>query len=94
LPSEFELGAEELAAPSPDVTAAIGTDERRMHVQADDRSEQARARLRAAAALSLGDLGEAEFCLVVTRRTADGRHEPVALVFDEALLDRAIRKAA
>ena len=38
--------------------------------------------------------GEAEFCLVVTRRTADGRHEPVALVSDEALLDRAIRKAA
>lgn len=62
--------------------------------KAGDRSEQARARLRAAPALSLDELGDGEFCLVVTRRTADGRHEPVALVADDTLLDRAIRKAA
>jgi len=67
---------------------------RRPEAKVDDRSEQARAKLRSVAPLSLDDLGEGEFCLVVTRRTADGRHEPVALVSDDALLDRAIRKAA
>jgi hypothetical protein len=29
----------------------------------------------------------------VTRRGADGRHEPVAIVEDEALVERAIRAA-
>jgi hypothetical protein len=32
--------------------------------------------------------------LVVTRRGADGRHEPVAIIEDEALIERAIRSAA
>jgi len=36
----------------------------------------------------------AEFAVIVTRRGADGRHQPVALVADEALIERAIRKAA
>ena len=35
-----------------------------------------------------------EFALVVTRRNAAGVHEVVALVSDDAMLDRALRKAA
>jgi len=35
-----------------------------------------------------------EFAVVVTRRGADGRHEAVAIVDDEALVERAIRRAA
>jgi hypothetical protein len=62
---------------------------------AEDRGEAARARLRAAPTLSLGDLSDSgEFALVITRRSADGGYEPVALVHDEALAERAIRKAA
>ena len=46
-------------------------------------------------AISLADLPLAdEFALVVTRRCADGSHEPVAVVDDESLIERAIRKAA
>jgi hypothetical protein len=45
--------------------------------------------------MSLADLPvEEEFAVVITRRTADGSHEPVAVVDDEALVERAIRKAA
>lgn len=57
------------------------------------RTEAARARLRAASPLSLADLpsGE-EFALVLARRTADGGYEAVALVDDQALVERAIRK--
>jgi len=32
--------------------------------------------------------------VVVTRRGADGRHEAVAIIEDEALVERAIRNAA
>jgi len=35
---------------------------------------------------------EEEFAVVVTRRGADGIHEPVAIVDDEALVERAIRR--
>jgi hypothetical protein len=38
--------------------------------------------------------GDEEFCLVLTRRGTDGTHEPVAVISDPALVDRAIRKAA
>jgi hypothetical protein len=31
---------------------------------------------------------------VITRRSADGSHEAVAIVDDEALVERAIRKVA
>jgi hypothetical protein len=37
---------------------------------------------------------EEEFAVVITRRAADGSYEPVAVVEDEALVERAIRKAA
>jgi hypothetical protein len=45
--------------------------------------------------MALADLPtNQEFALVVTRRNADGVHEVVALVSDEAMLERAIRRAA
>ncbi|MGH6659799.1 MAG: hypothetical protein ACREBM_09145, partial [Sphingomicrobium sp.] len=62
---------------------------------AEDRGEAARARLRVAPPMSLADLGDSgEFALVITRRSADGSYEPVAVVLDEVLAERAIRKAA
>jgi hypothetical protein len=68
---------------------------RRPEAGPDTRAEAARERLRAADPMPLQSLpGEEEFCLVVTRRGADGVHEPVAHITDQALLDRAIRRAA
>ena len=67
---------------------------RRPEPKIDTKGEVARARLRAAAPISLADLPSAdEFAIVLTRRGADGRHEPVALVDDAALIERAIRRA-
>ncbi len=61
----------------------------------DTRAAAARQRLRSAGDLDWHSLpGDEEFCLVVTRRGADGVHRPVAYVADPALLDRAIRRAA
>ena len=67
---------------------------RRPEGKGDTKGEVARARLRSAPSISLADLpaGE-EFAVVVTRRGADGTHEPVAIVDDEALVERAIRRA-
>jgi hypothetical protein len=68
---------------------------RRPEPKPDRRGEVARARLRHAAPISLADLPSAdEFAVVVTRRGADGRHEPVAILDDESLIERAIRNAA
>ena len=68
---------------------------RRPEPKADTRGEVARARLRHAAPISLADLPSAdEFAVVVTRRGADGRHELVAVLDDESLIERAIRNAA
>jgi hypothetical protein len=62
--------------------------------KADTKTEQARAKLRAAAPLSLSDLpSDDEFALVIVRRTPGGGHEPVAVLSDRVLVDRAIRKA-
>jgi hypothetical protein len=67
---------------------------RRPEPKADSRGEAARARLRSAPAISLADLqSDEEFAVVVTRRGADGRHEPVAIIADETLVERAIRNA-
>jgi hypothetical protein len=67
---------------------------RRPEAKADTKTETARAQLRSAPALSLADVPASdEFALVLTRRGADGTHEPVAVVDDEALVERAIRKA-
>jgi hypothetical protein len=68
---------------------------RRPETKADTKGEIARARLRSAPSISLADVPAAEeFAVVVTRRGANGTHEPVAIVEDEALLERAIRRAA
>ena len=68
---------------------------RRPEPKPDSRGERARAKLRSAPALSLAELpAEEEFAVVVTRRSADGLHEPIAIVDDEALVERAIRRAA
>jgi hypothetical protein len=68
---------------------------RRPGAQPDTKGAAARAKLRAASPISLVDLpsGE-EFAVVVTRRGPDGRHELVAIVEDESLIERAIRRAA
>jgi hypothetical protein len=68
---------------------------RRPEPKADTKGEQARARLRTAAPISLEEVPAAdEFAVVVTRRGADGRHQLIAIVEDEALIERAIRRAA
>jgi hypothetical protein len=60
-----------------------------------DKVEEGRAILRAAAAIDLRHLAtNEEFALVVTRRNADGLHEPVQLIADSALLERLLRRAA
>ena len=60
-----------------------------------DKAALGREALRAAPALALADLPtNQEFALVVTRRNAAGVHEVVALVSDEAMLDRALRRSA
>ena len=68
---------------------------RRPEPKVDTQGEVARARLRSARPISLADVPAAEeFAVIVTRRGADGRHEPVAVLDDDALIERAIRKAA
>ena len=60
-----------------------------------DKLELGKAALRAALPLSLGQLQtNQEFALVVTRRNSSGVHEVVQLVADEAMLERALRRAA
>ncbi|HEU4697316.1 MAG TPA: hypothetical protein VFR92_10185 [Sphingomicrobium sp.] len=67
---------------------------RRPDNKPDTRGDAARARLRSAPAMSLSDLpAEEEFAVVITRRSPDGAHEAVAVVHDESLVERAIRKA-
>ena len=67
---------------------------RRPEPKADTKGEVARARLRSAPPISLADVPmQEEFAVIVTRRGADGTHEPVAIVDDEALVERAIRRA-
>ena len=68
---------------------------RRPGPRADDRGETARATLRSRPGLALAALPtNAEFALVLTRRNAAGVHEIIGLVTDEAMLERAVRKAA
>jgi len=68
---------------------------RRPEPQPDTRGETARAILRTAPSFALADLSAAEeFAVIVTRRSADGHHEPIAIIDDEGLIEKAIRKAA
>ncbi|MEO5972547.1 MAG: hypothetical protein ABIP91_04195, partial [Sphingomicrobium sp.] len=76
------LVAAERQARRPDQGPAAGT-------------EAAREKLRRAAPIALNDLPtDTEFALVLVRRTVDGGSEPIAMIDDDALLDRAIRRAA
>ena len=63
---------------------------------ARDSGDAAREKLRALApkAKVAIDAGDAEFVILVARRAADGSLDVLAPVADEALVDRAIRKAA
>jgi hypothetical protein len=62
---------------------------------AEDKLELGKAVLRSAQPLSLSQLQtNQEFALVLTRRNADGVHEIVELVADNAMLERALRRAA
>ena len=59
-----------------------------------DRAALGKAALRRAVPLALAQLAtNEEFALVLTRRNANGIHEVVELVADDALLDRALRRA-
>jgi hypothetical protein len=45
--------------------------------------------------VALTDLSpDEEFAVVVTRRGPDGSHQPVAIIADQALVERVIRSAA
>ena len=66
---------------------------RRPEPRPDTRGEAARAKLRSAPSISLAEVSaDDEFAVIITRRGADGQHEPVAIVSDEALVERAIRR--
>jgi hypothetical protein len=99
LRSEVALGGfQDLIEKQPGGLKALVAAERqarRPETRGDTKSEVARARLRSAPTISLADVPAAEeFALVVTRRGPDGRHEAVAIVDDEALIERAIRRTA
>ena len=67
---------------------------KRPEPKADTKTEAARAKLRDAKPIALDTVAaESEFALVLARRRADGGVEPVALVDDEAMVERAIRRA-
>jgi len=68
---------------------------RRPEARVDTRGDAARDALRNAAPLALGELDpDGEFSLVIARRLPGGGVEAVALVHDEALLEKAIRAAS
>ena len=60
----------------------------------DTRAEAAKAKLRAAAPIALETVSaDSEFALVLARRRSDGGVEPVAVVDDEAMVEKAIKRA-
>ena len=68
---------------------------RRPEPKPDTKGQTARARLRTAAPITLADMpADEEFAVVITRRGASGEHELVAIVEDQALIERAIRRSA
>ena len=69
--------------------------ERRPADKPDDGGETARAALRETLPVNLGRLpASQEFTLVILRRSPEGVHQTVAVIDDEAMLERAIRRAA
>jgi hypothetical protein len=91
-------GFEDFIAKQPGGLKALVAAERqarRPEPKPDIRGEAARAKLREAQPISLAELPvEEEFALVLTRRGTDGRHEPVAVIDDAAMIERAIRRTA
>ena len=60
----------------------------------DAKAEAAKAKLRAAAPIALETVSaDSEFALVLARRRSDGGVEPVALVDDDAMVEKAIKRA-
>ncbi len=60
----------------------------------DTKAEAAKARLRTADPIALDTVvADSEFALVLTRRRTDGGVEAVALVDDEAMVEKAIKRA-
>jgi len=67
---------------------------KRPEPRTDTRSEAAKAKLRVATPIALETISaESEFALVLARRRADGGMEPIAVVEDEAMIERAIKRA-
>jgi len=68
---------------------------KRPEPKTDSQAEAAKARLRKAMPIALETVeGDAEFALVLTRRRDDGGVEAVALVEDEAMVEKAIKRAS
>jgi len=68
---------------------------RRPEPRPDTRGDAARAKLRSAQPIDIDMLaGSDEFTVVITRRGADGSHQPVAMIDDAELIERVIRRAA
>jgi len=67
---------------------------KRPEPKTDTKAEAAKAKLRAAEPIALETVSaDSEFALVLTRRRSDGGVEPVALVDDEAMVEKAIKRA-
>jgi hypothetical protein len=67
---------------------------KRPEPKTDIKAEAAKAKLRAALPIALETVSaDSEFALVLTRRRSDGGVEPVAVVDDEAMVEKAIRRA-
>ena len=67
---------------------------KRPEPKADTKADAAKAKLRAAEPIALETVSaDSEFALVLTRRRSDGGVEPVALVDDEAMVEKAIKRA-
>ena len=70
---------------------------RRPDAKPDTKTDAARAALRDGSAICRSPICRDDGGILrwsLTRRAADGAHEPVAVVDDEALVERAIRRAA
>jgi hypothetical protein len=67
---------------------------RRPEHKPDTKTHKAREQLRSAPSVQLSEIAcDEEFALVLTRRSSGGSHEPVAVIDDPALVERAIRRA-
>lgn len=67
---------------------------KRPEPKVDTKGEAAKAKLRDAAPIALEMISpDSEFALVLARRRADGGVDPVAVVDDEAMVEKAIRRA-